>query len=166
MYKITMADKKVEKIIAGALLLAAGAVLMIYTINRGWCFSRITLHRPENAVYAGGAFGKEKIARLSEVRTFKVKPVYQKSLFVPQGGLCYNLEMIKRNGENAEVFPFCSPSAEKIKTIADNAEDFMSKPKGMAFNSWLFSVTNTIWFLIGAFGAFAGYLLVKRAFLM
>lgn len=166
MYKIIMADKKVEKIIAGALLLAAGAVLMIYTFNRGWCFSKITLHRSENSVYVGGVFGKDKIARLSEVRSFKAKPVYQKSLFAPQGSLCYNLEMTKHSGEKTEVFPFCSPSSEDIKTIAKNAGDFMSKPNVMVFGAWLFSLANTIWFLVGAFAAFAGYLLVKRSFLM
>ncbi len=166
MYKIIMADKKVEKIIAGALLLAAGAVLMIYTFNRGWCFSKITLHRIENSVYVGGVFSKDKIARLSEVRSFKAKPAYQKSLFAPQGSLCYNLEMTKHSGEKTEVFPFCSPSPEDIKTLAKNAGDFISKPNTMVFGGWLFSLTNTICFLVGALAAFAGYLLVKRSFFM
>lgn len=166
MYKIIMSDKKVGKIIAGALLLAAGAVLMIYTFNRGWCFSKITLHRSENSVYVGGVFGKDKIARLSEVRSFKAKPVYQKSLFAPQGSLCYNLEMTKHSGEKTEVFPFCSPSPEDIKTLAKNAGDFLSKPNAVVFGGWLFSLANTIWFLVGAFAAVAGYLLVKRASLM
>ena len=161
-----MADKKVEKIIAGALLLAAGAVLMIYTFSRGGFAARLTLHRSENAVYVGGLFGKDKIARLSEVRAFKMKPVYTKSLFVPQGSLCYNLEITKANGEKTEAFPFCSPESAEIKAIAKEAEAFIAKPNEMIFKRGIFSLTNTIWFVIGAFAAFAGWLLAKKALLM
>ena len=47
-----------------------------------------------------------------------------------------------------------------------NAGDFLSKPNAVVFGRWLFSLANTIWFLVGAFAAVAGYLLVKRASLM
>ena len=137
----------------GLVFVIIGIIITGYVIKSGSFYSKITFDRLNNSVYAKGLLNKQKIDTLTSIRYVKMQAEYKGLV----SSLCYNLQAQKSKNEKKDLFPFCISDSAKIKVIEKQANTFLADNEAVFASFSLFSLSNFIWFIVGAASAAGGF---------